>query len=76
MPPTPDSWDTWSKHVRAELERLNDRSENFYKEVAAIYREIASINAQLATLKMQAGLWGAVGAAIPVVVMLAVQNIR
>ena len=71
--PTPDGWDTWSKFIRSEVKRLGDNSDEARKEVRAIYKEIAEINAQLASLKTRAGLWGAVGAAVPVLIMLGVQ---
>ena len=72
MTPTPklqaneDGWDQWAKFVLKELERLNANYETLRKEVSKIYPEIA-------TLKVRAGLSGAIGAAIPVLLMLAVQ---
>lgn len=72
MPPTPnlntdsDGWDQWAKFVLKELERLNANYETLRKEISKIYPEIA-------TLKTKAGLWGAIGAAIPVLLMLAIQ---
>ena len=72
MTPTPklqadsDGWDQWAVFVLKELERLNAHYEALRKEVGKIHTEIA-------TLKVKAGLWGAMGAAIPVLLMLAVQ---
>jgi len=72
MTPTPklqsseDGWDQWAKFVLKELERLNVNYEALRKEVGKIHTEIA-------TLKVKAGLWGAAGAAVPILLMLAVQ---
>lgn len=72
MPPTPklqageDGWDQWAKFVLKELERLNTNYEALRKEVSKIHTEVA-------TLKVKAGLWGALGAAVPVLLMLAIQ---
>ena len=49
-----------------ELERLNTNYETLRREVGKVHTEIA-------TLKVKAGIWGATGAAIPVLVMLAIQ---
>lgn len=64
-----DGWDQWAVFVLKELERLNVNYEGTRKEVGKIHTEIA-------TLKVKAGLWGAVGAAIPVLLMLAIQFIQ
>jgi len=61
-----DGWDQWAIYVLKELERLNIHYE-------ALRKEVSSIRTEIATLKAKAGLWGAVGAAIPVLVLLAVQ---
>lgn len=72
MTPTPklqaseDGWDQWAVYVLKELERLNESS-------VAQRREMSLIRAEIAALKVKAGFWGAAGAAIPVLVLLAVQ---
>lgn len=72
MTPTPklqaseDGWDQWAKFVLKELERLNGNSE-------ALRKEVGNIRTEIATLKVKAGLWGALGAAIPVLLLLAIQ---
>ena len=67
-----DGWDQWAKYVLKELERLNVNYETLRKEVGKVHTEIA-------TLKVKAGVWGtvggAIGAAIPVLVMLLIQSI-
>jgi len=64
-----DSWEQWQIFVLKELERLNTNYEALRKETGKIHTEVA-------TLKVKAGMWGAVGAAIPVLLMLAVQLLR
>jgi len=66
LQPNENSWDQWAKYVLKELERLNEHYETLREEIGKIHTEIA-------TLKAKAGLWGAIGAAIPVLLMLAIQ---
>ena len=61
-----DGWDQWAVYVIKKLERLDEHYEALRKEVGKIHTEIA-------TLKVKAGLWGAIGAAVPVLLMLAIQ---
>ena len=75
MTPTPklqageDGWDQWAKFVLKELERLNANYETLRGEVGKVHTEIA-------TLKVKAGAWGAIGAAIPVLALLLIQLMR
>ena len=75
-----DGWDQWAVFVLNELERLNGNYEALRKEVGAIHtsmqKEISTVHTEIATLKVKAGLWGAVGAAIPVLLMLAIQSMQ
>lgn len=83
MTPTPklqaseDGWDQWAVYVLKELERLNGNYEALRVEFSTvrteIQKEISTVHTEIATLKARAGLWGAVGAAIPVLLMLAIQ---
>lgn len=61
MPPQKDTngWSDWSKHVLLELTRLNTCYEGLRKDVDSISRELAA-------LRVKSGLWGMLGAAIPV----------
>ena len=61
-----DSWEQWQIFVLKELERLNANYEALRKETGKIHTEVA-------TLRVKAGLWGAAGAAIPVLLALAIQ---
>ncbi len=65
-----NGWGEWSRHVLAELERL-DRS---VKEVDACGRrleaELASLRAEV---RVKSGVWGLLGGAIPVIIALLVK---
>ena len=56
----PNDWSGWSNHVLAELSRLNRCYESLRDDIEKARIEIAG-------LKVKAGVWGAVGALIPVV---------
>ena len=56
----PDGWNEWSRHVLAELVRLDE----FGKETR---EEVNKLRTQVAELLVRAGLWGVVGAAIPII---------
>jgi len=62
---SPNGWNTWSKYVLKELERLNV----CYGELK---KEVVQTNIEIAKLKVKAGFWGAVGGAIPVMVAIGV----
>lgn len=56
-----NGWNEWSKHVLAELERLNDGYEEINKNVNKIRVEIAM-------LQVKSGIWGVIGGCIPLMV--------
>ena len=58
-----NGWDEWGKHVLAELGRLKE-------EVRGMRKEQSSILQQLATLKVKSGVWGAMGACVPIALLL------
>ena len=59
----PNGWDEWSKFVLSELKRLSMAYEGLRETSEGIRIEIAK-------LKVKAGIWGAIGGAIPVIVMM------
>jgi len=64
MPPTTDNgWSEWSRHVLAELERLNA----CYERLDARFGLFSS---DLAVLKYKSGVWGAMAGSIPVAIGL------
>jgi len=60
-----DDWNSWSKYVLMELERLNKCYKGLDKKVDDIRMDIVA-------LKVKAGLWGALGGALPVLVALGI----
>jgi hypothetical protein len=54
-------WKEWSRHVLAELQRLNEKLEQTRQEVH-------DIRVQVALLQVKAGVWGAVAGAVIVLV--------
>lgn len=58
-----NGWDEWSKYVLSELKRLSLAYEGLRETSEGIRIEIAK-------LKVKAGIWGLIGGAIPVVIMI------
>lgn len=86
-----NGWAEWSRYVLKELERLGKGQEGFRielsqsrseltKEIAQsrseLTTELSQIRTELATLKVKSGIWGAVGASIPVLIMLGIQYLK
>jgi VIT1/CCC1 family predicted Fe2+/Mn2+ transporter len=68
-----NDWNRMAVHVQAELQRLADAQEKLANELTTFRIEVKS---ELATLKVKAGVWGLVGAAFPVALMLAVEYLK
>lgn len=68
-----DGWNEWSRHVLSELERINQQVEKLHDEVSRLRQDLAVVRTEL---RLKAGIWGAIGAAIPVIVMLAFQLLK
>ena len=81
-----NGWSEWQNHVLAELQRLNaciDKIEtskvcdhkNIQDHLVSVKDElkdaIASNREEIGKLKVKAGIWGALGGAVPVVIALA-----
>ncbi len=71
-----EEWANWSKHVLAELVRLNDGQEKLDgkldKKITELHEKLNRMNTDIVTLKLKAGVWGLCGAAIPACITLAV----
>jgi hypothetical protein len=73
----PDNgWPEWRKHVLLELERL-DQAQVATQDHLATQIQLANqlqlaTQIQLTTLRVKAGVWGLVGAAIPTGIALAI----
>jgi len=59
----PNGWNQWSKHILAELERLN----SCYK---TLDEKVQQIREDIAMLKVKSGVWGIVGGSIPVIIWI------
>ena len=68
-PQKSNGWNEWSKHVLAELERLNDKSDT-------LTNEMRDVQIKLATLKERASIWGAVSGAIVLGIGMIIQFIK
>lgn len=53
-----DGWNEWSRHVLAELTRLN----GCYERLA---EQVESLRVSLGMLEVKSGLWGAAAGTIP-----------
>ncbi len=65
----PSDWNQWSKYVLKELERLNTCIEG-QKD------KLNRISIDIARLKVKSGMWGAIGGAIPICILLAVWLVK
>jgi hypothetical protein len=68
-----NGWNEWSRHVLRELERINQQVEKLHDEMSDLRQDLAIVRTEL---RLKAGIWGAIGAAIPVIVMLAFQLLK
>lgn len=75
-----NGWREWSKHVLKELERLNEcyiaMDKDFDEKIDDLKRCVSEVKIEVARLKVKAGYWGAMGAAIPIIITLAIMAIR
>ena len=58
-----NGWNEWSKHVLKELERLNDCYVKLDNGIQKVREDIVG-------LKIKSGIWGIIGGAIPVAVLV------
>lgn len=76
----PNGWNEWSKHVLAELERLNvcyeQLNEKFDKKIGEVYDRINQLHTEVAMLKVKSGIWGLLAGAIPVAIALIIYYLR
>lgn len=65
-----DDWPSWGKHVLKELERLNENMETNSRQ---FNEAIGKLEVQVAMLQVKAGIFGLIGGAIPVIIMILVE---
>jgi len=58
-----NGWGEWSRHVLAELVRLNNCYEDMNKSLTKVHVNIGQ-------LQIKSGVWGAIGGCIPVLIMI------
>lgn len=72
-----NGWGKYSKLVLYELQRLNQCREKDLKEFAefkdCVKKSFEGIKIDLAVLKVKAGIWGFVGAAIPIAIWILIE---
>lgn len=81
------SWREWARHVLIELERANafieaapgrfqDLRTDFEARLSTLReehrKEISGLWMEIVSLKLKSGMWGAVGALIPILIALVV----
>ena len=74
-----NGWNEWSKHVLAELERLNEQYEKITNEIQRVnsrnLKVVQDLRVELATLKVKASIWGATAGMVPVVVLILLKTV-
>ena len=68
-----NGWDVWSKHVLIELEDLNKRITTMQDDLTIIKINFAKLEERLAS---RSTIFGAVGAMIPIMIMLLIEFLR
>lgn len=61
LPPEGDGWPEWRKHVLLTLE-------SFTEGMRDLTAQVVSCRIQIAKLKVKSGLWGAMGASVPILI--------
>ena len=62
-------WKSWSKYVLKELSRMHKLQEKFNEQQTKICVEIGM-------LKVKSGMWGAIGALIPITMFFVYQLLK
>jgi len=69
MPPDGNNWLEYKKYV---VDKLDGHSKNF----GEIFKRLGKIEIAIAALKVKAGVWGLIGGAIPVAIIIILFLIR
>lgn len=65
VPAHSNGWTKWGKHVLKELERQDSTDVD-------IVSRVNKLEIDQAVLKMKSGIWGAIGASIPIIIAIAI----
>ena len=86
--PEDNNWQEWSKHVLMELKRLNrtvqavdEKIDNKIDSLDIKINDIKDnvitpLKVELAMLKVKSGIWGLIGGAIPVILLVLVEILK
>ncbi len=66
-----NGWNEWSRHVLAELQRLDENQQKMTAAIDNIRNEVANARGDIKVLYLKAGVVGLVGGMIPALVALA-----
>lgn len=83
-----DTWQEWSRHVLAELKRLNetigvlngkisnikDGMDDKIDKIKDDY--IQPLHVEIAMLKVKSGMWGLVGGSIPIILIVLIEMLK
>ncbi len=64
-----NGWNEWKNHVLLELEGHNKRLDNIDQSLNRLWTEISA-------LKVKSGLWGFLGAMVPISILLIYQMVN
>ena len=80
MPPNNNGWEKWSNFVIAELKRMSKAQERMNETQNIINGTVTDLRISVAKLdtqfKAKFSLWGLIGGAIPVVIILGIWLIK
>jgi hypothetical protein len=68
-----NGWREWSKYVLKELERLNSCIIDINEKASISVGCITTLKTEIAKLKVKSGIWGVIGGAIPVLILLIIK---
>jgi hypothetical protein len=66
-------WNQMAIHVQAELERLASGQDRIEGRIIQLEISLAALRTEI---KVKSGVWGMIGAAIPIAILLAVELLK
>ena len=68
-----NSWAAWHHHVLKELERTSECLAGIKRDIADLKESTAR---EIAVLKVKSGVWGVIGGAVPILILLGLWVIK